>query len=78
MRRHILAGVELEHPAFAFWAYKETAGILECDALAALWTLEYAAEVRTEWHTDWGVEQRWSGVLLKRYTLEFAGAAGLT
>jgi RimJ/RimL family protein N-acetyltransferase len=54
-----------------------------CDAgmmryLGAPWTPEYVAEVCAEWHTDWGVEQRWSGVLIKKDTLEMVGTAGLT
>lgn len=46
--------------------------------LGAPWTPEYTAEVCAEWHVDWGVEQRWSGVLVNKETLEVIGTAGLT
>lgn len=46
--------------------------------LGAPWTPEYVAEVCAEWRTDWGMEQRWSGVLAKRDALEIIGTACLT
>lgn len=46
--------------------------------LGAPWTPEQVAEVCAEWHADWGVEQCWSGVLVKKATLEVIGTAGLT
>lgn len=46
--------------------------------LGAPWKPEYVAEVCAEWHADWGIEQRWSGLLAKKDTLESIGTAGLT
>jgi RimJ/RimL family protein N-acetyltransferase len=46
--------------------------------LGAPWTPEYIAEVCAEWRADWGVEQRWSGMLVKRDTPEMIGTADLT
>jgi RimJ/RimL family protein N-acetyltransferase len=46
--------------------------------LGAPWTPEYVIEVFAEWRAEWGVEQRWSGVLIKKDTLEMVGTAGLT
>ena len=46
--------------------------------LGSPWTAEQTAEVCAEWHADWGVEQRWSGVLVKKETCAVIGTAGLT
>ncbi len=54
-----------------------------CDAgmmryLGEAWDEDKVAEVIQDWHDDWGVERRWSGVLMKRDTQEVIGTAGLT
>jgi ribosomal-protein-alanine N-acetyltransferase len=46
--------------------------------LGEVWDSDKVAEVIQEWHNDWGVEHRWSGVLVKRDTPEIIGTAGLT
>jgi ribosomal-protein-alanine N-acetyltransferase len=46
--------------------------------LGTHWTPEHLAEVCAEWRADWGVEERWSAVLVKRATLDVVGIAGLT
>lgn len=43
-----------------------------------VWDSVKVTEVIQEWHDDWGVERRWSGVLVKRDTQEVIGTAGLT
>ncbi len=51
-------------------------GLLErifCDPemmryLGSPWTPDTVAETLWEWHDEWGVEKRWSGVLLRRDT----------
>jgi [ribosomal protein S5]-alanine N-acetyltransferase len=46
--------------------------------LGGVWDPDKVVEVIQEWHDDWGVENRWSGVLVKRDTQEVIGTAGLT
>lgn len=46
--------------------------------LGAPWTSKQVAEVCAEWNADWGVEQRWSGVLVKKDSRAVIGTAGLT
>ncbi len=46
--------------------------------LGEVWNPEKVAEVIQEWHDDWGVERRWSGVLVNKDTLKVIGTAGLT
>ena len=46
--------------------------------LGDVWNPDKVTEVNQEWHDDWGVERRWSGVLVKKDTLEVIGTAGLT
>jgi ribosomal-protein-alanine N-acetyltransferase len=46
--------------------------------LGGAWPADKVAEVLREWRDDWGVEERWSGVLLLRDGEELIGTAGLT
>jgi RimJ/RimL family protein N-acetyltransferase len=46
--------------------------------LGEIWDSDKVAEVIQEWHDDWGVERRWSGVLIKKDTQKVIGTAGLT
>ena len=46
--------------------------------LGGVWTAEQVAETFREWRDDWGVDGRWSGVLVRRDTQESVGTAGLT
>lgn len=46
--------------------------------LGEVWNPEKVAELIREWREDWGVENRWSGVLLRKDTLQVIGTAGLT
>ena len=45
--------------------------------LGSAWTTNKVAEALQEWHDDWGVDNRWYGVLLRKGTLEAIGAAGV-
>lgn len=54
-----------------------------CDAnmmryLGEVWNADKVAEVIQDWREDWGVERRWSGVLVKKDSQEIIGTAGLT
>lgn len=46
--------------------------------LGGLWTPEYLTGVIEAWRGDWGVERRWSGVLVQKTTGEIVGTVGLT
>ena len=54
-----------------------------CDAemmryLGGPWNTEQLSEVIAEWYADWGVEQRWTGILLLKDSLTAIGTAGIT
>ena len=54
-----------------------------CDAkmmryLGSPWTAAQTAEVLAEWHADWGVEHRWTGILVLKDPLTPIGTAGIT
>ncbi len=54
-----------------------------CDAdmmryLGGPWSASQTAEVLAEWHTDWGVEHRWTGVLVLKDSFTPIGTAGIT
>jgi len=54
-----------------------------CDALmmrylGGAWTPDQVEAALQEWRQDWGVDSRWSGVLVKKDTLESLGTAGIT
>jgi len=46
--------------------------------LGEAWTPPKAAEALQEWREEWGVNNRWYGVLLRKDTLEPIGTAGVT
>jgi ribosomal-protein-alanine N-acetyltransferase len=46
--------------------------------LGGVWTADKVADALQEWRDDWGVGQRWSGVLVRRDSREPIGTAGLT
>lgn len=46
--------------------------------LGGVWDPDKVTEIIQEWHDDWGVGQRWSGVLVKKDSWEVIGTAGLT
>ncbi len=46
--------------------------------LGGCWTPDQVAAAIAEWRGDWGVAQRWSGVLVKKASGEVIGTAGLT
>lgn len=46
--------------------------------LGGFWTPEQVSAAIAEWRGDWGVERRWSGVLVKKESGEVIGTAGLT
>ncbi|MBI5954245.1 MAG: GNAT family N-acetyltransferase [Chloroflexi bacterium] len=46
--------------------------------LGEVWDTDKVTEVIQEWRGGWGVEHRWSGVLIKKDTQEVIGTAGLT
>ncbi len=46
--------------------------------LGGPWTPEQVAGAIAEWRGDWGVDRRWSGVLVKKESGEIIGIAGLT
>jgi RimJ/RimL family protein N-acetyltransferase len=42
------------------------------------WTPAQVAEALQEWREDWGIDHRWSGVLVRKDTGELIGTAGIT
>jgi RimJ/RimL family protein N-acetyltransferase len=46
--------------------------------LGGVWTVGKVADAVQEWRDDWGVGQRWSGVLVRTDSREPIGTAGLT
>ncbi|MCJ7602935.1 MAG: GNAT family N-acetyltransferase, partial [Desulfobulbaceae bacterium] len=46
--------------------------------LGGIWTPDKVSEALKEWREDWGVNNRWSGILLRKNSLEPIGTAGLT
>jgi [ribosomal protein S5]-alanine N-acetyltransferase len=48
------------------------------DYLGGTWTSDKVREALQEWHQDWGINNRWYGVLLRKDTSEPIGTAGVT
>ncbi len=46
--------------------------------LGGTWTPNKVAEALQEWREDWGINNRWYGVLLRRDNFEPIGTAGIT
>ena len=46
--------------------------------LGRVWTRDAVADALLEWRDDWGVGERWSGVLVRKDSREPLGTAGLT
>jgi len=46
--------------------------------LGGPWTASQTAEVLAEWHADWGIEHRWTGILVRKDSLTSIGTAGIT
>lgn len=46
--------------------------------LGGAWGSAQIAEILQEWHADWGVNQRWSGMLVLKATGAAIGTAGIT
>lgn len=46
--------------------------------LGGTWNPEQVAESLQEWRREWGINNRWYGVLLRKDTLEIIGTAGFT
>ncbi len=46
--------------------------------LGGTWTSNKVAEAFQEWREDWGVNNRWYGILLRKDNLEPIGTAGIT
>ena len=46
--------------------------------LGGVWTADQVAEALQEWRDEWGVNNRWYGVLLRKDTCEPIGTAGFT
>jgi len=46
--------------------------------LGSAWDAPKVMEALQEWRADWGIENRWYGMLVKKDTLEPVGTAGIT
>ena len=46
--------------------------------LGSAWTSDKVAEALQEWHDDWGIDNRWYGILIRKDTLQAIGTAGVT
>ena len=46
--------------------------------LGGAWTPHKVAEALQEWRGDWGVDNRWYGVLVRKDTLQAISTAGVT
>jgi len=46
--------------------------------LGGTWNRAKVREALEEWHAEWGVDNRWSGVLVKRDTQQAIGTGGCT